>query len=278
MKSKGPLLLIIRSLLEAFGSLWLVTEIASFFSDKASTSIKSHWPVFFGLGIALAIYRLWPKKSYAYKLSNRDVCLEIVIGDIFKQDGSLVVGSNTSFITSPTDISPKSIQGIYTRKYFPSGTQALDAQIRQAFPEVPASIGSTVAIQHDGHRAYLCAIAGIGPTGVAKSSIEELREALASLWSFIGNSGEKDTLNIPVLGSGFSRINLSRESLIKEIVRSFVAATSEMTFCDGLRVIIHPPDVKKFNMDIGELVEFVEYTCKYAISPPSIQGGGKPEA
>lgn len=278
MKKNGHVSLIVQSFLEAFGSLWLVTEIASFFSDKASTNIKSYWFVFLVLGLVLAIYRLWPKKIYTYKLFNRDVCLEIVIGDILKQGGSLVIGSNTSFTTNLTDISPKSVQGLYTKKYFPSGTQALDAQIKQAFPAVPASIGSTVAIQHDGHRAYLCAIASIGPTGVAKSSVEELREALASLWSFIGNSGEKDTLNIPVLGSGFSRINLSRESLVKEIVRSFVAATSEMTFCDGLRVIIHPSDVKKYNMDISELVEFVEYTCKYSISPPSMQGGGKPEA
>lgn len=278
MKKNGHASLIIRSLLEAFGSLWLVTEITSFFSDKASTSIKSYWFYFLLLGTALAVYRLWPKKIFAYKLFNRDVCLEIVIGDIFKQDGSLVIGSNTSFTTNLADISQKSVQGLYTKKYFPSGTQALDAQIRLAFPAVPTGIGSTVAIQHNGHRAYLCAIASIGPNGVAKSSIEELREALASLWSFIGNSGEKDTLNIPVLGSGFSRINLSRENLIKEIVRSFVAATSEMTFCDGLRVIIHPNDVKKYNMDIDELDEFVEYTCKYSISPPSTQGGGKPEA
>lgn len=277
MKRNGHLSLAAQSLLEAFGSLWLLTEIASFFSEKASVTIRSYWFVFLAIGIGLAIYRLWPKKIYAYKLFNRDVCLEIVIGDILKQDGSLVIGSNTSFITNPIEISPKSVQGLYTKKYFPSGTQALDAQIRQAFPIIPTRIGSTVAIQHDGHRAYLCAIASIGPTGVAKSSIEELREALASLWSFIGDSGEKDTLNIPVLGSGFSRIKLNRESLIKEIVRSFVAATSEMTFCDGLRIIIHPSDVKKYKMDIGELVEFVEYTCKYSISPPSMQGAGKPE-
>lgn len=278
MSSNKRVALFIRSLLEAFGSLWLVTELVSFFSEKASAGIKSYWVLFLLCGVVLASYRLWPKKVFTYKIVNRDVCLEIVIGDILKQKGSLVVGSNTSFATSANDISPKSIQGIYTKKYFPSGTQALDAQIRQAYPQVPVAIGSTVAIQHDGHRAYLCAIASLGQNGVAKSSVEELREALASLWTFIGNSGEKDTLNIPVLGSGFSRIKLSREELVKEIVKSFVAATSEVTFCDGLRVVIHPLDVERYSIDIGELVQFVEYTCKYAIGARPAQGGGSPEA
>ncbi len=268
----------VSSVLEAFGSLWLITEIASFFSDKAAGAIKSYWALFFVAGVLLVAYRMRPKKKYEYKISNRDVCLEIVIGDLFEQDGSLIIGSNTSFATSPRDVSPKSVQGLYTKKYFPSGTQALDAQIRQAVATYPAGIGTTVAIQHEGHCAYLCAIARIGQNGVAKSSIEELREALGSLWSFIGNNGEKDTLNVPVLGSGFSRINLSRESLIKEIVGSFVAATSEMTFCNGLRVVIHPEDVRKYSMDVDELVEYVEYTCKYAISPPSNQAAGRAEA
>ena len=111
--TKNNVTLLVRSLLEAFGSLWLVTEIVAFFSDPASTKIRSYWWLFFLFGMALTVYRAWPKKRFSCKLDNRDVCLEIVIGDLFEQKGSLIIGSNTNFTTNPNEISPKSVQGIY---------------------------------------------------------------------------------------------------------------------------------------------------------------------
>ena len=107
--------------------------------------------------------------------------------------------------------------------------------------------------------------------------MENIRISLAGLWSYLSSNAEKDTFNIPLLGSGFSRVPATRGDLFAEIVRSFIASTSQSTYCDGLRIVVYSKDINKFGIDINEMVKFLDYSCQYQISDPSSEVAGTPE-
>ncbi len=264
-------------LLHVFGALWLLVEATSFFgSIEASNRIKEFWCVFLLAGIAISFYRLIPKRKFSFIVEGRDTTVELVVGDIFKQTGPIIVGSNTSFITDAGTISPSSIQGLFCDKYFPS-IQPVNDQLNAQIQNRPCEFGTTITIRGSLKIGYFCAIAEVNDSGVARSNIENLRISLGGLWSYLSENAEKDIINIPILGSGFSRISAKREELVRELLLSFFAALSQNTFCDGIRIVIHPNDIKKYNIDIYELARFFEYSCKYSLSEPEGNGIGVAE-
>jgi hypothetical protein len=269
----------ISTLLAAFGALWLIVEISMFFSlDRATQWLKVHWWVFLGAGVAWALWENRPKHSFSCTLKNRDVKIEVRVSDLFAGDNALVIGSNTSFDTDIQTnlISEDSIQGQFTKRYY-SAVQHLDSDIDRALATVtPDStdnqkrgksllypIGTTAKVRSQNRTAYFCAIAHMNAHGNAQSTIEDLQMALPKLWEYITSAGDHGGITIPVLGSGYSRIAENRESLIREILRSFIAACSAQRPCSSLSVVIRPKDFYEYDVDLAGLGSFLTHMCKY---------------
>jgi hypothetical protein len=350
----------ISFILSSFGALWLFLEISSFFlgNSPITDKLRGFWFLFLIAGIIIAIFRCKPKLSYGGKLNNRDIHIELVIGDLFKYDGALIIGSNTTFDTkiSRELISEKSIQGQFTRKYYGDETQldkeikiglqniclfSLDSveykqyltdgsvskELREAFEKngvkLPGEanivkeddkhwrikdsvkmssykiedsreklniseillgdrigkcnrylIGTVVRLSPKERTAYMVAIAHINEHGVASGTFEELKQSLASLWSFISQRGLKETIVMPIIGSGFTRLAQSREEIVREIIKSFVAACSESTFCDKLTIVVTPKDIENNKINMNELEKYITHICKYTtFASNSIQTG-----
>ena len=68
---------------------------------------------------------------------------------------------------------------------------------------------------------------------------------------------------MPVLGTGFSRIQETREEVLREIVQSFVAACSEWVFCEKLTIVISPSDAAMHNISIEEIGSYLTHVCRY---------------
>jgi len=225
-------------------------------------------------------------------LNGRDVIVEIAVGDIFKFPGAIIIGSNTTFDTrvSSTLISANSVQGRFTNTYYSDETQ-LDGELANGLSGmqyVPLlgprqgktkryEIGTTVQLNPKGRRAYFVAIADINEHGVAEGSFEKLRDALAELWVHIGSRGLKEPLVMPVLGTGFSRLTQTRAEVVREILKSFVAACSERVFADRLTIVIFPADMKEHRLSLDELEAFLKHICVYTdFSNGSRQVAGRP--
>jgi hypothetical protein len=275
---------LISSILSSFGSLWLIVEIGTYFLGETSAmiiSIKKYWFVFLIIGFLIAIILSRPKFTIIGKLNKRDISIEVTIGNLFKQNGALVISSNTTFDThvSKELISEKSIQGQFTRElYYGDETQLdkdIDFALQDIQPEILAEkrvgknkkypIGTTVKLNPKNQTVYMIAIAHINEYGVASSSYEDFKQALAYLWVFIGNRGLKENIAIPVIGTGFSRLLQSREEIIREIIKSYIAACSESTFSDKLTIVISPSDFEKHKINLDELEEYIAHLCKYTI-------------
>lgn len=272
---------LLASLLEAFGVLWLLVQILDHFAlfEPLSLWLKGAGWYFLVAGLIIALVRTWPKFSARATLHDQDISVTVKIGDIFKSRDHLVVGTNTTFDTEVRSqlIARESVQGQFTERYY-SDWKALDAQIEaelkgRKFEELSGSregktkryaIGETVKVYPSpGRTAYLVAIADLNRKGNASGTLEKLREALGGLWAFIQEQGDHGRISIPILGTGKTRLTSTRREIITEMIRSFLAACSESTFCKELTIVVHPNDASEYGISMKELQSFLDHECKH---------------
>lgn len=282
------------SALAALGGVWLLTEILQFINiaPKFIDWLRDNWWVF---GAAGLLYGLWdnrPRIAVSCSLKNRDVRIEVRVGDLFAGSTALVIGCNTSFDTDVASglISSRSVQGQFTARCY-SDIAHLDGDLVRALaePHTPTHtvnqskrgksqvypIGTTVTLRPQRRPAYLCAIAHMGPTGNASATFDDIKTALPMLWDHITTAGDAGEVAIPVLGSGFGRVAQSREALVREILRSFIAACASQRPCSSLSVVIHPDDYYNNSIDLRELGLFLTHLCKYTdFAEPGARGAG----
>ncbi len=272
----------VSSLLACIGTIWLLIEVLNFFSATAAESIKTAISIwgFIAASIAIALFISKPKRLYSCRLNGRDTKIELYIGDYFDDsEAAFIISSNTSFDTSLNDdiISEKSIQGQFTQKFYGSSVNHLDSDIylslngispistntsKRGKPEL-YELGTTASVKVNGKTAYLVALAAINNVGRASATKEDVLVSISKLWNHIIENGGIEPLAIPIVGTGFSRLPDSRDVMVKEIIKSFVAACSTRRFTERLRIVISPYDMKKHEVNISELVEFLSYTCKF---------------
>ncbi|MFW2475988.1 MAG: macro domain-containing protein [Sediminibacterium sp.] len=262
------------------GGFWLVIEPLSYFSTQFETLIKPFGLHIFGVSILFTIIQNRPRLKFKYFIKDKDVYVNIVIGDLLKNKRKdIIIPTNVHFITELSDnlISEKSVQGQFTRMYYDSYNH-LDTDIQSSLTsanfteENPNYLGKdkkydlgTVArlsIKKDNKRlfwVYLFALAKLNEHGVCQSNIGEFQQTLPSLWSYIQTKGELSDLSLPILGSGFCRIDSSREDLFKEILLSFLAATRNSKFCKSLTFVLYYRDVSEMNIDIDSIKEFTRF-------------------
>ena len=186
---------------------------------------------------------------------------------------------NTTFDTSISEniISPDSLQGQFTGKYY-DAEEHLDADLERSLENKEFTTlddgrkgkirkytnGTVAKVEPREKVAYWVAIADMNEHGIASSSREQVLEALGELWQYVSERGDLGELAVPVLGTGRARIaRTSREDMIREIISSFIAASSESKFCDKLTIVIAEGDYRKQKMDLRELGRYLEHCCRY---------------
>lgn len=234
------------------------------------------------VAILTAFYLLKPTTKVSARLRKRDLNISIEVGDIFATRQTLVIGTNTTFDTSLVDglISESSLQGQFTKKYFGNVVNHLDAdlevslqgltptEIAQADKPVGKrrrfEMGTVAKINVDGRIAYLVAIAHMNGHGVASTTIEDIRTSIAALWLHISEKGGGlPSLRVPVLGTGFGKLVETREEVIREILKSFVAACASDRFADEFTLVISVKDFLQHQINLNELGEFLKYLTTF---------------
>jgi hypothetical protein len=279
------------ALLEAFGALWLVVEISANFSQAFAADVKPYWWVFLLVGIVMGLYRAWPRLTVSASVSGTDCSITIRVCEMFKvTDAALVVGTNTTFDTALEDgtIDRTSVQGQLTTKLFATVAQ-LDLEIADSLKTITSvplaagkkpygkqnlyDVGTVANVLPQGRRAYLVAIATLNANRAAHATLQSISDALPRLWEHIRTHAGLQILCCPILGSGFSRLDATREELIHEIVKSFIPAAKAGTLCRALIIAVSPKDYRDGHLDLRRLGQYLEHECTYGSSARStIQG------
>lgn len=282
-----------NAILGTLGVIWLLVEATSFFSEDLSKSFKSHWTWLLLIGLIWIIYENWPQTEFCYKLKDRDIRIQLSIGDLFKYPGDLIVPTNSSIDTSFDDnlISKNSTQGQFTLKYFKeSRFLEQDIQIYLA-GRIPSEmlpdkkkgnkyryeIGEVIKLKLPEDKfAYLPISSNINNEGIASTNFDNILVSLGKLWEFLIEKGELSELNIPILGTGRGRILEDRETIIRTIILSFISATSSSKkFCNKLNIVIHPKDFSEHQINIKELKDFLRLKTIYYQHDTKISGTGQ---
>jgi hypothetical protein len=265
-----------------FGALWLGTEIISFFSQQLSAWLSGQGLLFFAIGIGTVLYSSRPKNSISYRLNGRDVRIEIRVLEVFKSSDALIIPTNTTFETNLEGHNPRgsSIQHRFLQDFYDGEVRHLDSDIEARLEDEgydfqvmtdgrvgktkKYEIGTVIQIRKRERLFFLLAISHISSSGRAFGTVEDLKVALANLWIHIMEKGDKCDIVIPVIGTGFSRLRITREEVVRNIIDSFIASCSSKNYCDRLTIALYPPDVDHFRIDVEGLGEYLKYSCQYA--------------
>ena len=261
------------------GGFWLIIEPISFFSDSFAKAVKPYGLVVFLLSLLFAIIHNRPKIKFKYFIKGKNVPVNIVIGDLFKiKNRDVIIPTNIHFVTEIAEnrIDEKSVQGQFTKNYFQSTTH-LDSDIVNSLNNIPYTVENPSYLGKDKvyelgtvakfpvkkknktQQVYLFALAKLNQHGVCQSDIGEFQRTLPSLWNFIYTKGGLPDLAIPILGSGFCRIDATHEELFEEILDSFLVATRNSKFCKSLTFVIYFKDVTNLNLDIEAIKEYARF-------------------
>lgn len=288
---------ILSSFFAMLGIVLSSYDILNIFLPKLFANIKFNIIELLILVIILLIFSIidnCPKLTRNFCIKNRDISIKVVVGDIFKQNGSKIIPTNTSFDTCMENefISLKSIQGQFQNKYFKKNLNVLDNMITQSLSEnkirkkyddgrntkIPCyDVGTVAEINYNEERYYLLALADVNKKGSPIAKYDNIITSLQGLWNYLSENKHIDNLVIPIIGTGRAGIaEATRMRVIKDIILSFVAISSEIKITNNLTLCIHPSDIQQNMVDIDEIFEYIEYTSKYKYEQIDMHNNGKP--
>ena len=257
------------------GGLWVAIRIIEYFWPAQEFI---HWSVML-LPSLIAVLIHLPMRYIKHRVNRRDVDIEVRVGDILELEGSIVIGTNSTFDTKTEGklISLESLQGQFTRKFY-NNENHLDVDINRSIANEPFTelkderkgktkryqIGTIAELCVSGRMAYMVAITHMNKDGVAQGSWKDITECLGKLWYFIGERGDmtKPVL-MPVLGTRYARITQTRTEVICEIIDSFIAACSESTISEKLVIVVSKKDYIEHQIDLGEIDRYLDHVCRY---------------
>ena len=260
----------------------VILVLRIFFADCSWYDGVERWTVVVMLIVSLiyGIRKSRPIRTVCCRETTTDLRIEVTIGDIFEKQGVLIVGTNTTFDTRIDDgtISPESIQGQYTLRYFAAGVQDLDRQLNEALQGVSIvdertreekpfgkrsvyPIGTVVPIHAGQRKAYFYAMAHFNAKKRAQVNTKELLGALPRLWSGIRDHAGMEDLLCPLVGARHGRVPAKRLDLLMAIVRSFIAANRDAKVADNLTVVISREDQEQGQIDMEDVGRWLEYEC-----------------
>ena len=262
------------------GICWTIKEVTVYLLAQYENTIKCIFSISILLGFIIVLFKDKPKKEYVFNIKDRDIKIILKIGDIIKEKFAIVVPTNTTFDTKMENdfISIKSVQGQVQDKYFKNNISILDYLMEKELENRPFieltdrkdsknkkyEIGTTVEINQNGKRFYFLADSDINLKGqTIKPSTMNITDSLSRLWQYIGEFGHVEPIAIPIIGTGRMGIVSSREEILKNIIFSFVANNTTKKIATELIIYIRKEDIKKYNIDINEIIEYMKFTCKY---------------
>ena len=265
---------------EAIGKFFAVVGILYLCIDLADAFniYKKDRHSFYGLIILVVLALLYvlstrrPVSRVSYKIPQKDFSIEVMIGDIFKVPGEVIISTNSTFDTDMSSglISVASLQGQLATNYFNGQTAEIDRQIelslsREEFiinDKRPGKtkqypIGSVARVSAHGKNFYLVAMSHMDENRNASSDLKMIDEALEKLWANLASKAEIGDIVMPLMGTGRGRVAYPRKKMIERIAQSFTDACKQRAFSNKLVIVVHPADASKFSLNLFQVRDYL---------------------
>jgi hypothetical protein len=258
------------SFIGIFGVLWLFVEPSSFFLFSQIQNGLTCYMVLVVAAFILSMRTALPRNRVSARISGLDSTVTIKVGNLFNEQGHLVIGTNDVFDTALGEfIKPSSIQGQFLTNIYDGNKNRLDIDIDHALMKIGAqgkddpkkktgkirryNIGTTIALGASRTKFFMTVYGRMDNDSNCISSYQDILIALGKLWEMVRREGHGKKVICPLLGSGLSSTGLSRVEFAQMIISSFVWASKQGFVAEELVLIIHPKDLKlitPYQMDV----------------------------
>lgn len=222
------------------------------------------WLILF-VGVAAAGWAcLGLRRRPTHQSYPENVAIRLVVGDLFDQDASVVIGMTTTFDTSVPDvIARNSVQGNFLHQIYGGSQHKLDHDLDQALmlvnpvgtitkagKQTVYPLGTVATLSPPGPMRYYCAAyTTMDIQNRASGTIRGVLDSLDRCWDQADAHGNGDPICVPLIGQGQSRIpELTPEIAVRLIAFSFLLRSKRSRFSRELRIVIHPDEQSKINL------------------------------
>lgn len=255
----------IQTVLATFGGFWLLIETLDFFGVYTRDKYGSYaFFVVMVAAVALAVFFRRPINSIVVSFPRYDFSIEVRIANIFDASGAIMVSTNTVFECDVASgkISPNSLQGQFTAKYYTGDQNTLIEAIKRELKTLgdpPYPMGTTIPVHTHGKTFYFVVMAELNEQGTASTTLESVEKAMAGLWRYVRESGELQELVVPVIGTARGRLKIPRKKMIEKIAESFFNASIDTKFTDRLVIMVYPEDAKRFQINLYDIKDHLNH-------------------
>lgn len=255
------------------GILYLCVDLADAFNIYKKDRYSYYGLIFLVvLALLYVVSTRRPLSRVSYKIPQKDFAVEVLIGDLFKIPGEVIISTSSTFDTDMASglIAASSLQGQLATNYFNGQTTEIDRQIevslaREQFTvndkrpgkkrEYP--IGTVARVSAHSRNFYLVAMSHMDENGNASSNLKLVDEALEKLWVNLASKAEVGDIVMPLMGTGRGRVAYPRKKMIERIAQSFTDACAERAFSNKLIIVVRPEDASKFSLNLFQVRDYL---------------------
>jgi hypothetical protein len=255
----------IISLFFGYVTLWALLEPLFAIIDLKFD--EYNWIYFIGyllISLIIATINVWPKNKIKLELKNTNTKIEIVFGDLFKQEGSKVISVNNYFDTEiGKPVSSKSLHGYFIEKIIGGHTEPIENAITEQLQNIKPKklvksegktkkypLGTTIYIDHSSNRYFLFAFSKSDRECKAYSSPANMLNSLDSLWDYVRNNGNGHSINLSLIGNGLSGVGLPPTQLIQLILISILKFTKSKELSTTIRIVLTKEIFSKVDLEL----------------------------
>lgn len=263
----------IGKFLGVVGVLYLCVDLADAFNIYKKDRYSYYGLIILVLlALAYVLSTRRPLSRVSYKMPQKDFAVEVLIGDLFKIPGEVIISTSSTFDTDMASglIAASSLQGQLATNYFNGQTTEVDRQIelslaKESFivnenrpgkkKEYP--IGTVARVSSHSKNFYLVAMSHMDENRNAHSDLKMVDEALEKLWVNLASKAEVGDIVMPLMGTGRGRVAYPRKKMIERIAQSFTDACSERAFSNKLIIVVRPEDASKFSLNLFQVRDYL---------------------
>ena len=265
----------VRLAVSLFAALTIVQSFLSVAKELCPETTISVFLYIFAvalLGFAIFIANGFFLEGYLVRSASipiRSIGMRINVkrGDIFTEDGVVVVGVNDFFDTVVDDhhISKDSLHGIMIKKYWSGNCLDLDAQIAHGLvdkhfevvsrdgiaKERRYPIGTSVFVKTEsGKRFVLVALSRTNEkTHRVQSILRDLEDAIRGALTLARENANGDKVSFPLMGTGNARIKAPEQALFNVILSVIIAECLEKDkVSNEVNIVLYKNALNRMNL------------------------------
>ncbi|MCY4592508.1 MAG: DUF6430 domain-containing protein [Alphaproteobacteria bacterium] len=249
-----------------YGVLWTIVESLGLFFPNQNPEGVYWYSILVVASVIAGLWKGWPKRRVELKIPATDSSIEIKFGDVFLEEGIVVIPVNEYFDGSLGDhVSERSLHGIFVRNVMGGQSNAFYDLVDQALDSVEAKsvrrksgrkkqypIGTVACVDVNGRKYLLAALSRTNLESLkASATVHELWECLSGVWQGVRDHSNGEIVNVPLVGSGLSGVGLPPRNLVEIILTSFVFYTKKQKVADKVTLVL--PTRLRWELDLETL-------------------------